>query len=205
MAHSIHSLWVLWWLPCRETFGMSMTKIPTAMKTRKLFSVEAALLTALLALLGIAAMAAPVSTKEEVIISGQLHADDQTLADAVVVVELGDEACLRSELSANGRFEFKVPVGSKARLIFLKPGYLTKEVEVDTKNALNSEEARKLNKKVKFDVVLEEQLQHMNEVYMGPVGYIHFVNGTGLMRVRHDERMKPVAKPADGEEFAVNP
>ena len=178
---------------------------PAAMKTRKLLSVEAALLTALLALLGIAALAAPVSTKEEVVISGQLHADDLSLSDAVVVVELGEDACLRSELGANGRFAFKVPVGSKARLLFLKPGYLTKEVAVDTKNALNSDQARKLNKKVKFDVVLEEELQHVGEVYMGPVGYIHFVNGTGLMRVRHDERMKPVAKPADGEEFAVKP
>ena len=178
-----------------------MTMIPATMKTQKLFSVEAALLTALLALLGIAVLAAPASTKE-VIITGQLHAEDQSLIDAVVVVELGGHACLRSELSANGRFEFNVPVGSKARLIFLKPGFLTKEVEVDTKNALNSDQARKLNKKVRFDVVLDEEPQHMNEVYMGPVGYIHFVNGSGLMRVRHDGRMKPVVHPADQDPMA---
>ncbi len=176
------------------------------MRTKHHDSLAGSLLAGLLSLAGIACFAMAAQASENLVtISGQLHADDQSLADAVVVVELGEEACLRSELGANGRFEFKVPVGSKARLIFLKPGFLTKEVEVDTKNALNSDQARKLNKKVKFDVVLDEELQHVGEEYMGPVGYIHFVNGTGLMRVRHDERMKPVAKPIDGEEFATRP
>lgn len=176
------------------------------MKSRHADSLAGSILAGLLSLAGIAcfAMAAQAST-DEVTICGRLHAENKALSDAVVVVELGDDACLRSELDADGRFEFKVPVGSKARLIFLKPGYLTKEVEVDTRNALNSDQARKLNKKVKFDVVLDEELQHVNEVYMGPVGFIHFVNGTGLMRVRHDERMISVAKPAAGEEFAVKP
>lgn len=134
-----------------------------------------------------------------VTITGQLHAEDHSLADAVVVVELGDVACLRSELGAKGRFEFHVPVGQKVRLVFLKPGYLTKVVVVDTRNALTSEQARKLNKKVRFDVVLEEELEHVSEMYMGPVGYIHFVNGSGLMRVRHDERMKSVGALVEGD------
>ena len=176
------------------------------MKAQRHDSLAGSLLAAALSLAGIACFALAAQGAENMVtITGQLRADDQSLADAVVVVELGDDACLRSELGANGRFEFKVPVGSKARLIFLKPGYLTKEVEVDTKNALTSDQARKLNKKVKFDVVLEEELQHMDEVYLGPVGYIHFVNGSGLMRVRHDGRMKPVAKPAEAEELAVKP
>lgn len=175
------------------------------MEKRSSLTFEAALMTALMSLAGIALCAAPLEAgaDNEVTITGWLHADDQSLNDAVVVVELGDDACLRSELGANGRFEFKVPVGAKARLIFLKPGYLAKEVVVDTRNALNSDQARKLNKKVKFDVVLDEELQHLNEVYMGPVGYIHFVNGTGLMRVRHDERMVPMAKPAEAEPMAT--
>ncbi len=160
------------------------------------------LLAGLLSLAGLTFFALAARGADNLVtITGQLHADNENLADAVVVVELGDDACLRSELGANGRFEFKVPVGSKARLIFVKPGFLTKEVEVDTKNALNNEEARKLNKKVKFDVVLEEEAQHMNEVYSGPVGYIHFVNGSGLMRVRHDERMQAT----NPEELAVKP
>jgi len=176
------------------------------MKAKRPDSLAGSLIAGLLSLAGIACFAMAAQGADNMVtITGQLHADDLSLSDAVVVVELGDDACLRSELSANGRFEFNVPVGAKARLIFMKPGFLTKEVEVDTKNALNNDQARKLNKKVKFDVVLEEELQHMDEVYMGPVGYIHFVNGSGLMRVRHDERMKPIAKAAVGEEFAVKP
>lgn len=176
------------------------------MKTKRHDSPTGTILAGLLSLAGIAcfAMAAQASDRE-VTICGQLHADDLQMKDAVVVVELSNDACLRSELDASGHFKFTVPVGTKARLIFLKPGYLTKEVEVDTKNALNTDAARKLNKKVKFDVVLEEELQHENEVYMGPVGYIQFVNGSGLMRVRHDERMKPVVRPAEGDDLAVKP
>ncbi len=173
------------------------------MKSKHADNLAGSILAGLLSLGGILcfAMAAQASSAE-VTISGRLHAENSALSDAVVVVELGNDACLRSELDASGRFKFNVPVGTKARLIFIKPGYLTKEVEVDTKNAMTSEQARQLNKKVKFDVVLEEELEHVNEMYMGPVGFIHFVNGSGLMRVRHDERMIPLAKPAEAEPLA---
>jgi hypothetical protein len=155
----------------------------------------AALLTALFALLGLLAFAgAPPVNAQQVTISGKLFADHGDLTDALLVVELEEEQCLRSVLLHNGRFEFKVPLGAKARLIFLKSGHLTKEVLVDTRNALNTSRARKLNKNVKFDVVLESTEERKHQAYYGPVGYIHFVNGTGLMRVRHDERLVEVAE-----------
>ncbi len=155
----------------------------------------AALLTALFALLGLLAFAGtPPANAQLVTISGKLFAGTADLSDALLVVELEEEQCLRSVLLHNGRFEFKVPLGAKARLIFLKPGHLTKEVLVDTRNALNTSRARKLNKNVKFDVVLESTEERKHQAYYGPVGYIHFVNGTGLMRVRHDERLVEVAE-----------
>ena len=173
------------------------------MKALRHQSRPGSLLAGLLALIGLACfVAAAQGAGNTVTITGHLHADDRSMEDAVVVVELGDDACLRSELTANGRFEFRVPVGAKARLVFVKPGYLTKEVELDTRNAMNTDRARKLNKEVRFDVVLEEALEHVNEMYLGPVGYIHFVNGTGLMRVRHDERMKPVAVISEQDPIA---
>ena len=197
--------WVLSPPRVHRTFGSSNINHPEAMKSKHADSLAGSILAGLLSLGGIVcfAMAAQASN-DEVTICGRLHAENNALSDAVVVVELGNDACLRSELDASGRFKFNVPVGTKARLIFIKPGYLTKEVEVDTKNALTSDRARQLNKKVKFDVVLEEELQHVNEVYMGPVGYIHFVNGSGLMRVRHDERMIPLQKTAEAEPLARN-
>ena len=168
------------------------------MKTRHNGSLLSNVLAAILSFMGIACFALAASAEVDMVtIQGQLRADDLPLTDAVVVVEVKtDEVCLRSELSVDGRFKFAVPVGAKARLFFIKPGYLTKEVEVDTKNALTTDEARKFNKKVKFDVVLEEELLHVGETYFGPVGQIHFVNGTGLMRVTHDGRMKRLDPPS---------
>ena len=158
---------------------------------------KAALLAAIMALAGLSLFAAAPPSHDEVTITGRLYADTSDLEDAILVVELEEEQCLRSVLFRNGRFEFKVPVGAHARLIFLKPGYLTKEVLVDTKNALISAQANKLNKTVKFDVVLESTEERKHQAYLGPVGYIHFVNGTGLMRVRHDERMVALTQEAE--------
>ena len=148
----------------------------------------ALLLAALLGLFGLAAYGSPVNSGEVTIV-GRLHADSADLADAVLVVEVEQEHCLRSVLLRNGRFNFEVPVGARARLLFVKPGFHTKEVVVDTQHALCSDRARKLNDKVKFDVVLEPLAEHPNETYAGPVGSIHFVKGTGLIRVKHDGRM----------------
>lgn len=166
-----------------------------AMNKRLEPTAAALLLAALLGLLGLAAYGSPVNSGE-VTIAGRLHADSADLADAVLVVEVEAQQCLRSVLLRNGRFNFNVPVGAKARLFFVKPGFHTKEVLVDTRNALCTDRARRSNDKVKFDVVLERLEEHPRETYAGPVGSIHFVKGTGLMRVAHDGRM--IAIVGDG-------
>lgn len=155
----------------------------------------ALLLAALLGLFGLAAYGNPVNSGE-VTIAGRLHADSADLADAVLVVEVEEDHCLRSVLLRNGRFNFDVPVGARARLLFVKPGFHTKEVVVDTRNALCTERARQMNDKVKFDVVLEPLDEHPSETYAGPVGSIRFIKGSGVMRVQHNGRM--VAAPGDG-------
>ncbi|MBL7983577.1 MAG: hypothetical protein JNM91_01200 [Flavobacteriales bacterium] len=172
-------------------FGPAATQWP--------FSLEAALLIALMALasIGLFAMPGTARAAEDVIITGQLSAERMTLKDAVLVVELDGELCLESTLDASGRFVFRLPVGSKARLLFEKPGFKTKEVLVDTRNALNTTTARKANKKVEFAVELEPVEARKDEQYIGPVGYISFVNGTGLMRVRHDGRLVAVGQAAN--------
>jgi hypothetical protein len=159
------------------------------MENRSSFTFKAALLTALLALFSLAVFAAPQGDCSEVTITGYMVADGMDLRDAVLVVELEDRDCLQTKLQANGKFEFTIPANVKARLMFLKPGFLAKEVYLDTRNAMNNDDACQRNKKVEFDVKLEEALQHLNEQHAGPVGYITFVNGSGFMRIRHDERM----------------
>lgn len=170
------------------SFDPSDNTTRTTMKKPTLFNFQAADVSALMMLFGFALAAPAAFAADEVRISGRLSADELAMTDAVLVVELNEDLCIESTLQPNGKFEFKLPVGSKARLVFEKPGYKTKEVLVDTKNALNTPQARKANKNVEFAVVLESVEERKFEAYIGPVGYIQFVNGTGIMRIRHDER-----------------
>jgi len=168
------------------------------MEKRITLSCEAALLTALCALIGLSLFGtpAPAVVRDEVLITGWLHVSDDHMNDAVLVVELEGEHCLYAELEFNGRFAFTIPINAKARLVFLKPGHLPKEVVVDTRNALNTPKAERMNRKVVFDVVLESEEQRPGRRYDGPVGAITFVNGSGTMKVRHDMRMV-AAEPAE--------
>lgn len=126
---------------------------------------------------------------EMVEISGRMVLDELTLADALLVVEVDDAQCVPFELEADGRFRFKVPLGSKACLRFEKPGYLTKSILVDTRNALLTDEARKKNKHVRFDVRMSPSWGHEHLCYAGPVGSISFLKGSGLMKVLYDRSL----------------
>lgn len=162
-------------------------------------SLKAALLAAFFGLCVLTALAGGQDGDGLVTIKGQLYSDPFVAERAVLVVELEEEQCLRSVLLRNGKFNFDVPVGAKARLIFIQPGYHVKEVIVDTKNALCSERARQMNDKVKFDVVLEPLEEHPLETYNGPVGSIRFVRGTGLMRVDHNGRLVAIVDDGSNE------
>jgi hypothetical protein len=166
------------------------------MKRQTQFIVVLALLTALFALVGLGLYASPIQNpvKEPLLITGWLHVNDSTVQDVVLVVELEENYCTHSEILPNGRFYFEIPVDAKARLVFNKPGYLTKEVVIDTRNALNNKHATRVNSKVKFDLVLESTEITTGKYYSGPVGSITFVNGTGLMQVRHHEKLVALSK-----------
>ncbi len=161
------------------------------MEKRIDISFEAALLLALFGLFGLSLFASPtaMAAKDEILITGWLLAEDRHMDDAVLVVELEGDRCLFAEIYENGQFFFRLPVGAKATLVFMKPGHLAKEVTVDTRNALNTPKAVKENRKVKFEVVLESVCKRPGRKYEGPVGSIQFVNGTGTMKVRHDLRV----------------
>lgn len=159
------------------------------MEKRLNLTFEAALLLALFALLGLSLVASPVPPRNEVLISGWLLADEDRMDDAVLVVELEGRDCLFAELFDNGQFFFRLPVGTKATLLFIKPGHLPKEVVVDTHNAMITPKAQRENRKVRFEVVLEEESMRPGRRYEGPVGSIHFVRGTGTMKVKHDLRV----------------
>jgi hypothetical protein len=130
-----------------------------------------------------------VAAEKEVEIRGRLLVDDKDLRHALMVVEVNGIECIPTELFADGRFEVKLPMGSTAHLRFEMPGYLTKEVTVDTEYAMLTEEALKKNKLVRFDVQMNPEFADKSRVYEGPVGEITFNKGSGLMKVRHDRTL----------------
>jgi hypothetical protein len=134
------------------------------------------------------AIATCAKDRDEIKIRGRLLLDGVAHTDAILVVEVNDMDCVPFDLDADGRFSFNIPIDGQARIRFEKPGYLSKEVTVDTRNALLTEKAEKLNKRVDFDVLLQP-LPSKEMAYAGPVGKITFTKGTGLMKVRTDRTL----------------
>lgn len=153
------------------------------MRTRNIPLAEAVILAALLSLIAIAATAAPRGP-EEVVFTGWLRVEDRNVNDLVLVVELADQ-CLYAEVLPSGRFTLSVPAGAQARLAFIKPGHLTKEIEIDTRHNAPNAKAARANRTVKFDVVLEPEEKRPGRRYAGPVGTLGFHRGTGATKVRH--------------------
>lgn len=152
-------------------------------------TLEAAVLIAALGLLSIAVFAGDGVPPSMITVSGQVHAGGADLSDALLVVELNGGSCLRTELDRKGHFRMEVPAEGLARIVLMKPGYLTKELSLDTHHAMRSTSARERNKSLRFDVVLEREADHPCERHQVPAGYIAYSTGTGALRIRHDERM----------------
>lgn len=163
------------------------------MEKQRSITLEAALLTALLALLGLSLLAAPASspTGNEVIVTGLLHVRDVTVQDVIMVVEVDGERCQYGRLDGNGRFTLTLAVGGEARIVFMKPGHITKEVVVDTRNSSTVLGRGGTPRKVKFDVVLEPEAAALGRAYRGPVGSVGFSKGSGTVTVKHHKRYAP--------------
>lgn len=163
------------------------------MEKQRSITLEAALLTALLALLGLTLLAAPAAptTGGEVIVTGWLHVKDITVQDVIMVVEVDGERCQYAGLAGSGRFTLTLVPGTEARLIFMKPGHITKEVVVDTRNSATVMRIGSKPRKVKFDVALEPEAAAVGRTYKGPVGTLGFSKGSGALTVKHHKRYAP--------------
>ncbi len=141
-------------------------------------------------LCAIALLAAPFvgHALEYVMISGWLTGSEVDQHESVLSVEVEGETCLYALLEPDGYFAFSVPVDSRTELYFHKPGHLSKRVAVDTHNADSSAKARRVNKNVRFEVVIEEAGSRPATADNRLVGSISFVKGTGLMKVRYHDR-----------------
>lgn len=128
--------------------------------------------------------------KEQVAIKGRMLTDaPQGASDVLAVVELDDRVCTPLEFHPDGKFKLSLPMGSSAYLRFEQPGYLSKEVLVNTANADLCKKACRKNENLKFDVQMTPELPDKHLQYMGPVGIITFLKGSGLMKVRYDRTL----------------
>lgn len=160
-----------------------------AMKTQRRPSIEALLLLALFALIALGSFASPAG--QEVLLTGRLLAADRDASDLVLSVEV-EGSCLYAKVTESGRFSIVVPPGSMATLSFIKPGHLTKEVIIDTESAFAGTRAVKHERKLEFDVVMVPEEKHPGQSFIGPVGSVGFIKGSGTLRVRHAQQLSAI-------------
>lgn len=133
--------------------------------------------------------------QEHVEIKGRILTDaPEGVSDALAVFELDNRVCTPLEFHPDGKFKLSMPMGSIAYLRFEQPGYLNKEVLVNTVNADQCRKACHKNENLKFDVQMTPQPADKHLQYMGPVGIITFLKGSGLMKVRYDRTLTRTAE-----------
>ena len=129
---------------------------------------------------------------EAVILTGWLHVEDLTMADAVVEVEVNGVTQI-APVNEQGRFTVTLPADAEVLLRFQKPGHLSKEVVVDTRHARTGEPGRK-TRHVKFAVIMELERWMGGLAYSGPVGSIGFDPEGGCVAVEHDRKLEPAKR-----------
>jgi hypothetical protein len=130
----------------------------------------------------------PASAFDEAVeLTGWLHVEDFDFDDATVLLEVNGE--IRSvPISKTGRIDISLPVGTEAVLRFEHPGYLTKELLVDTRHARDGYLGRDV-RHVRFAVILEEVRLMAGLDYAGPVGNIGFDKEGGCLAIEHTRKL----------------
>lgn len=113
------------------------------------------------------------------------------MADVVVEIEVNGTVRTAS-VSENGRFNITLPADVEAKLRFEKPGHLSKEVLVDTRNSQDGDFTQR-TRRLKFAVVMQLERRMGNWNYNGPVGAIGFEDG-GCLAVQHDRELVPAER-----------
>lgn len=137
-----------------------------------------------------AARSAEVATGMDVQVSGRVLAKGSHRNEVVRAMDEQGRCIAWTTTNITGRFRLRLPRDARFQLHFTKPGHLEKVVKVDTHHAVNDLQARRLNRSVRFDVVLVRSNGMPDQGYDGPVGTISFVRGSGLMKVHHHERSR---------------
>ncbi len=131
----------------------------------------------------------PESSMDAVTLTAWLLVDDGQIGDVQVEVEVNGTV-VQGRPEDNGRVELMLPSDVVAKVRFIKPGHLTKEVLVDTHH-VNDGDFHGKQRQLKFAVTLQALKELGGQTYPGPVGTISFDDGGGCLAVLHDKRLVP--------------
>lgn len=146
--------------------------------------------------IGVQATPPPASKSTATVeLIGWLHVDDAEMKDVVLRVEVNGEVH-RARVSGTGRFDVAIPAESAATLRFEKPGHVTKEVTVDTRNVEDGGFSGQKKRQVKLAVIMEQVRFMAGLTYAGPVGNIGFEPGGGCVAVAHTRAVVPAKRRA---------
>lgn len=123
----------------------------------------------------------------QVTFHGRILVADTDRAGSTLTLTTEGQAPELITAAADGTYRLSVPEGSKAVLHFAHAGHITKSVVLDTQYAFASSSNSSRNKRIAFDVVLQENLTPEVQAEQGVVGTIRFVRGSGLMKVSYDQ------------------
>lgn len=146
------------------------------------------------------AMTPPANHTSEasVQLTGWLHVDDLEMSDVRILVAVNG-SMRTARVSNSGRFDIDLPAASAATLRFEKPGHVTKEVTVDTRNVQDGEFTGQRRRHVKLAVIMEQERFMGGLAYASPVGTIGFEPGGGCLAVEHTRRTEPAKRRATME------
>lgn len=128
-------------------------------------------------------------------LTGWLHVDDAEMGDVVLRVEVNGEVHT-AQVSGSGRFDVDLPADAAATLRFEKPGHVTKEVTVDTRNVQDGSFTTQKKRQVKLAVIMEQVRFMAGLTYAGPVGNIGFEQGGGCVAVAHTRALTEAKRRA---------
>lgn len=120
--------------------------------------------------------------------TGRILLDGISTKDVQMTVETESGEKVPFVLRPGGTFYFAMHPGSKATMRITKPGYFTKEITLDSHNALSTRYARRNYKRIRFDVQMQEEPRQKHR-FAGPVGSIAFAKGTGRVLVSYDRAL----------------
>lgn len=112
-----------------------------------------------------------------VIISGNVFATSHTIAPVNVTLEASNGETMDILLARDGAFEIDVPGDDRYMLHFVQMGAISKNVEVDTRNAFRG--SGRKHRSIAFDVLLSAADSGDLLRYVDPVGRIAFDETNG--------------------------